>query len=192
MINRWCLLSLLFFLLASIPGARQWWEASMSRHMGGQLPLLVLSGWLFALGLEQMQFLSLRVINYIKQYRLALIITFSFILAYWMIPLVLDAVLINPQQEALKFISLPITGLVLKLSWPRLGFVARGVLHMEALAMLLRLGWLYTITPERLCVNYGLADQRMLGQGMLIFALMYALWVGMRFFWGNHQLENKL
>lgn len=155
----------------------------MSRHMGIQIPLLILAGWLLA----RSSFWSARTRGYIRQYRVAIMIAVSFAIVTWMIPRMLDEALANLSVEVIKFVTLPLAGAALALSWPQLGFVARGVLHMEALAMLPRAGWLYLITPERLCVNYGLADQQWLGQGMLIAAMIYALWLGARFFWGDHR-----
>src|SRR5574337_1603129 len=72
----------------------------------------------------------------------------------WMVPRALDAALDDPVVALAKFVSVPLlVGAPLALSWPRMGFVVRGVFLVELIATAFRLGWLYLVSPERLCSN---------------------------------------
>src|SRR5690606_39809924 len=57
----------------------------------------------------------------------------------WMIPRVLDAALEDPAVAAAKFLGVPLLlGAPLALSWPRMGFVVRGVFVTELIATAFR------------------------------------------------------
>jgi hypothetical protein len=68
-------------------------------------------------------------------------------------------------------------GLPLRLAWLHLGPVARGIVHLEALATFWRIGWIYLDSPSRLCTQYGLDDQQRLGGLVLQAGAMYAVWL---------------
>jgi hypothetical protein len=92
----------------------------------------------------------------------------SAVLSVWMLPRAMDASLSEPLVELAKYTTLPLAaGVPLGLSWPRLGFVARGFVWANALSMLATLGWLYRAAPTRLCSYYLLDDQRRLGSVLL-------------------------
>ena len=83
----------------------------------------------------------------------------------------------EPLVVAAKYLSLPLLiGLPFALSWPRMKFIVRGVFLLEGIATFFRLGWLYLISPERLCNLYLLDDQQRLGQYMLVIGA--ALFLG--------------
>jgi hypothetical protein len=73
----------------------------------------------------------------------------------------------------------------LALSWPRMGFVVRGVFIVECIATLFRLGWLYLISPERLCNLYLLEDQQRLGQWLLLIGAALFLVITWKLVWGR-------
>jgi hypothetical protein len=80
-----------------------------------------------------------------------------------------------------------LVGVPLTLSWDRLGFIGRAIVRIEFIAMLLRLGWLYLISPQRLCYSYTIGDQQLLGQACLLVAgclgfvwLLPLFWSGSR------------
>jgi hypothetical protein len=147
-------------------------ESSMALHMGIQIPLLVVLGGVAGSFLRR-RFPQLRVFS--QRYRTSLLLVALFTFGLWMLPRLLDAALHEPVYALLKWLSLPVAGIALVLSWRHLPFVLRGVLHIEALAMLLRLGWLYLIAPQRYCVSYVIDDQVILGYLLLSYGALYAL-----------------
>ena len=83
-----------------------------------------------------------------------------------------------------KYASLVgLVGIPLALSWPRLHPIAKAFVMIELLGMLLRLGWLYIISPQRFCNSYLLTDQIELGRGFIALALALAVaWLAPVFF----------
>ena len=67
----------------------------------------------------------------------------------------------------------------------RAGFVVRGVVLVELIATTLRLGWLYLISPVRLCSNYLLDDQQRVGRILLVVGFAILLVLVWRLMWGH-------
>ena len=145
-----------------------WLEATMVRHVLVQLPLLILIGVCLAEFLPKQLVRGIGVINYGGIFGC---ICISYVFLFWMIPRWLDASLTEDWVAWIKYLSLICGGTLLRLSWPKANFITRGVLKIEFLAMLFRLGWLYIISPERLCNSYLLNDQLWLGRGFIVIAL---------------------
>mgnify|MGYP006079169045 FL=1 len=150
-----------------------WLESMLLTHMLLEYPLLVAIGALLANCFRN------RLSPWWQLWNgggIAGILIASFTLAFWMIPRWLDASISEPFVAAAKHLSLPLlVGLPLAMSWPRLHSIAQGLVKIEFLTMLLRLGWLYLISPVRLCNNYLLNEQVWLGQGFLLIALALAI-----------------
>jgi len=109
----------------------------------------------------------------------------------WMLPRALDAALDAPPIEIAKFISVPLLiGGPLAISWPRAGFVVRGVFLVEGVAMTFRLGWLYLVSPVRLCSNYLLSDQQQLGKIMLAIGGTICLLLAWKLVWGRIDVDT--
>ncbi|MGH8802005.1 MAG: hypothetical protein ACREX6_06885, partial [Casimicrobiaceae bacterium] len=107
----------------------------------------------------------------------------------WMLPLAMDAALDDPQVALTKFLSVPLLiGAPIALSWPRAGFVVRGVALLELTATAFRLGWLYLISPVRLCSNYLLDDQQQLGRFLLAIGFAIVLMLAWKLLWGQLDL----
>jgi hypothetical protein len=107
-----------------------------------------------------------------------------------MLPRALDAALDTPWVAAAKFISVPLLiGMPLALSWPRAGFVVRGVFLLEAIATAFRLGWLYLASPQRLCSNYLLGDQQRLGESLMAIGAAIILFLAWKLVWGQPHLD---
>ncbi|TDX99629.1 hypothetical protein [Thiohalophilus thiocyanatoxydans] len=155
-------------LLLALLISRPWLEAGMAWHMGVQIPLLVVVGALLA-GHWRARLSP----PGIRRYRATLLLFALFTLALWMLPRLLDAALHQLPVELAKWFSLPLAGAALRLAWPHLPVILRGVLHLEAIATLLRLGWLYLQAPERYCVSYGIGDQQSLGYLLVIYGALY-------------------
>ena len=104
------------------------------------------------------------------------ILVVTFALAFWMIPRWLDASLQAPEVAAAKYVSLvALAGMPLAWSWDRLHPIARGLVKIEFLAMCFRLGWLYLISPDRLCNSYLIDDQVLLGRGLLVIGIALSI-----------------
>jgi hypothetical protein len=182
--NAFCAAAALWLALAA-PPSRHVLEASMSAQMLLQLPLLAAAGVLAARALPAR---AVAAIDGCNEQGLAGLVLLSFASACWMLPRALDASVTEPLHAATKFVCLPmLVGAPLALSWPRMGFVVRGVLALEALATCFRLGWLYLIWPERLCSLYLLDDQQRLGRALLLVGAALLLALVVRLMWGRFE-----
>ena len=63
--------------------------------------------------------------------------------------------------------------------------MVRGVWLVEIVAMAFRLGWLYMVSPVRLCSNYLLSDQQQLGKIMLAIGVAICLLLAWKLMWGH-------
>lgn len=176
----WCALAL--------PPVKHALEASMTLQMLVQIPLLALAGWWLR------PLLPRRVSDSLAAWNRSGITGFvlaSLVAMVWMLPRAMDAALEVPWVEAAKFTSVPLLiGLPLALSWPRAGFVVRGVLLVEVIATAFRLGWLYLFSPERLCSNYLLGDQQQLGRIMLAIGVSIVLVLAWKLMWGRIDVDG--
>ena len=158
-------LSLALFLLAAASPLRGWWETSLSGHMLGQIPVLIVAGALGARGLFSTPPPWLMAID--RQGVVGLLVTL-FALVFWMLPRSLDAALAEPPMEVAKFVSVPVLiGMPLALSWPRSPVLVKGFVLAQLLTMMLVVGWLYTTAPVRLC-NYYLSSEQIFAGHLLI------------------------
>lgn len=178
------LVAVLAGLVMATPAFRRWLEASMTLQMLVQMPLLAIAGWWLA------SLVPLCIRNRLARFDaggVTGLVLASAVSLPWMLPRAMDAAVDVPWVAFAKFASLPLlVGLPFALSWPRMGFVVRGVFFAEAIAMCFRLGWLYLASPERLCANYLIGDQQRLGRwllviGVAVFLSLMALLIAGRF-----------
>lgn len=156
---------------------------TMTTQMLVQIPLLIAVGWLLRAAVPPRIVVATDAWNYGGITGLLLA---TFAAAFWMLPRWLDASVNEPMVAAAKFVTVPLLiGLPLGLSWPRMGFVVRGLFLSELIAMFFRLGWLYMVSPVRLCSNYLLNDQKRSGQYMLVIGTAILLWVAIKLLWGR-------
>jgi hypothetical protein len=169
---RWAVGLILIGVLA-LPALRRLLEAQMAAHMLVQIPLLALTGVLFASAIGARMRRSLEPYN---EHGMPGMLVVLFASSYWMLPRALDAALDSAAMEIIKFLSVPLlVGLPLALSWPRVGPVGRGFVVANAISMIGVIGWLYRQSPVRLC-NYYLIDQQvLLGDCLLGLALLMGL-----------------
>lgn len=172
-------------LVLLAPPVRYRLEATMTAQMLVQLPLLVATGWLLSRALPSRGLASVNPWNYRGITGLVLVTVVS---AFWMLPRSLDAATSHPLMAAAKYVSVPLLiGLPFAVSWPRMGFVVRGVFLVEFVATCFRLGWVYRISPIRLCNNYGLNDQQRLGGYMLAVGGGLLVWLAWKLIWGRFE-----
>jgi len=147
-------------------------ESSMLNNVLIGYPWLTYCGWQFGACIKIENHWLNSLINY-KGVTGILIATFT--LAFWMIPNWMDLAASNTQTQALKHLCLfMLVGLPLGLSWSQSNFVIRGFVKIEFLSMLLRLGWIYLISPTRLCNIYSLGEQILLGKALLSLTAILA------------------
>lgn len=176
-------IALAVFVVLLLPPVQHASTASMTTQMLVQIPLLIAVGWSLHGALPRWLVVTTDAWNLNGITGLVLA---TFATALWMLPRSLDAAATEPLVATAKFVSVPLLiGLPMSLSWPRMGFVIRGLFLSELIAMLFRLGWLYLISPTRLCSNYLLDDQQRSGQYMLMAGGAILLWVVIKLLWGN-------
>ena len=173
------------WLLLATPPLRTWLESSMALHMLVQLPLLAVIG--FAVGRAWTDprpvGIAARSLGFIQSFNaggVTGIIAASFVMVLWMLPRFLDAARLDPATDAIKFVAVPLAGLAVTLSWPRLPVIAKAVVHMEVIATLFRFGWGYLAAEERLCLAYLADDQQITGTILLWLGLVYSIAVAWR------------
>ena len=177
---------LLLVLLA--PPVRQALEATMTAQMLVQLPLLAAAGWLLSGALPP------RVLARVERWShrgFTGLVLVTVTAAFWMLPRSLDAATSQPLIVAAKYLSVPLLiGLPFGVSWPRMGFVVRGVFLAEFVATCFRLGWVYLIAPIRLCNNYALNDQQRLGGYLLAVGGGVLVWLAGKLLWGRFESSS--
>jgi len=171
------------FAALLLPPVRAWLEASMTLQMLVQIPLLIGVGYLLAGALPERLDASIARWNH---HGITSLVLASLAGMLWMLPRSLDAAVSEPWTALAKFTSVPLLiGLPLGLGWPRMGFVVRGVFLLELIATFFRLGWLYLVSPLRLCNNYLLDDQQRAGQYMLVIGGVILACVLAKLLWGR-------
>lgn len=175
------------WLALALPPLRHALESMMTLQMLAQIPLLALAGWWLASSLPRG---LIGVSGAWNRGGISGFVLASLVGMLWMLPRAMDAALQTPWVEAAKFVSVPLLiGMPLALSWPRAGFVVRGVFLVEVMATAFRLGWLYMISPVRLCANYLLDDQQRLGQILLAIGAALLLVVAWKLVWGRISVD---
>jgi len=159
-------------------------EKSMVLHVLLEIPLLIVVGIVIGeLSRSKVSF----ILGLLNRGGITGILVATFVLGFWMIPRWLDASLSNDTVAIMKYSMLPLAvGVPLAWSWQLLHPIARGVVKIEFLSMLYRLGWLYIISPNRLCNSYLVDDQELLGKGFLVIAVSLSItWLIPVFFGEN-------
>ena len=169
--------SVLWLLIALTP-AGSFLEASLLSHVLVEIPLLIFIGITIGSLMRQ------RMPRILDSISIPCVLLASFTLVFWMIPRWLDASLNDEFVAFIKYTSVPLLiGIPLALCWRNLHPIARGVVKIEFLAMLFRLGWIYLVAPDRLCNNYLLSEQQQLGNMLIILGFLVGMiWLGQVFF----------
>ncbi len=173
----------LLFCALLAPPVKHVLEGSMTAQMLLQMPLLAYVGWLLRRALPK------RVLSITAAWNhggIAGLVLTSVTAALWMLPRSLDAAVALPWVAAAKYLSVPLLiGVPLAVSWPRAGFIVRGVFLLEFVATSYRVGWLYLSWPERLCSNYLLGDQQRLGEYLVLIGAVLCAAIGCKLLWGR-------
>lgn len=165
---------LLITLLFSLTVVFLQLERSMVFNVLISQPFIVLCGYYF--GKQTFSSNTAHTSNSCNQSGIVGILIASFTLAFWMIPLSMDMAINSALISLAKHISLFLgVGLCLAWSWPLAGFVCCGFVKIEFLSMVFRLGWLYIISPERLCLNYLASEQAIVGKILIVIGAALSL-----------------
>ena len=166
----------------SIPPMRSVIEQSMAWHMVFQMPLLVLSGWLAVRALPPHNLP--KCWDSFNRFGLSGLMASQIIVAYWMLPLAIDRAVVMPAADALKLITLFISGALLADAFTRAPLVLQLFFMGYWVPMTAWLGIYLATTDLRLCNAYSLESQVQTGWGLL--ALGAALGVA----WGCNALSQ--
>lgn len=165
-------LLLLLAIAPSTPAFKFLIADSMAFHMLGQVPLLILAGYLIGHRLNT----HFNWCHNSESLYLALSgwLWFMFATLFWMLPISLDKALLSYSWDFFKIISLILSGqlLTFALSGSRilsLFFIGSTVM------MLFFVGYYYQDTSLRLCNSYLIESQKMTGNGLITLAFLIVL-----------------
>lgn len=172
-ITPWRLAALALGLLALLiwPPVRHALEASMTRHMLLQFPLLMLVGAMLSAALPHQ---AVRALGRWNAHGVAGLVGVAVVLALAMIPRLLDLVLVNDTLEWIKFAMLVLAGAALRLSWQPAGLLVQGFFLGNVLPMGIVVGQVFVDSPVRICNAYLLDDQVRLGQWLTWSCAIFA------------------
>lgn len=164
-------LVLYVFLIA--PPVAEMAESIMSIHMHVQMPLLAVAGMLMTPLLQR------KWSGFFRKWNgngVPGILLFLVVITYWLIPRAMDDALTLPLVEVFKFISWAfLIGLPLRDSWGKLTKRLKHVVFLYVSIVYLFMAALYIFSPDQLCNNYLIVEQRTLGWGFLVIALSILL-----------------
>ena len=182
LVARRCLVGAILWGVLAVTPTRDILESTMTLQMLVQLPLLAIAGWLCAQCTPGVD----RHLARWNRHGISGLVLASLTSIVWMLPRAMDAALVDPRVTVAKFLTVPLLiGAPIALSWSRAGFVVRGVVLAEVIATAIRLGWLYLISPVRLCSNYLIDDQQRLGKTLLVVGFAILLLLIWRLIWGH-------
>lgn len=160
--------------LTLIALAQPWLEQRMVTHMVVELPLLFAVGW-WAAPARGNGAGWLRSINANGLTGLTVATAIS---AIWMLPLSLDAAVLDPLAGWLKVCSVLLTGWLTRISLREARTAVQAFFLLNWAWMTAAAGALYQQAPERLCSTYQQGDQAWAGIGLVVLvAAVVAMWM---------------
>lgn len=157
--------------ILALPPVRRGLEASMTLHMLVQFPLLVAAGAVLAGALPVRWRARAQAWN---SHGITGLVAAALVLMLLMIPLLLDWAVADGQADTAKFAALVACGAALRLSWQRAGLLVQAFFLGNVLPMTAAIGQVYMDSPLRLCNAYLLEDQKRLGLGLIVLAVLAA------------------
>lgn len=154
--------------LAGIALLQPWLEQKMVTHMVVELPLLFAIGAWAAMPGTGKGPSWLRQVNASGLTGLTMSMAAS---AFWMLPLSLDAAVLNPMMGLLKVCSLLAAGWLTRISLRDARPAVQAFFLLNWAWMTGAAGALYQQAPERLCSIYLQGDQAWAGMGLVALAI---------------------
>jgi hypothetical protein len=96
----------------------------------------------------------------------------SMVLEYWMIPVSLDAAVLNTCVGVAKYVSLILAGATLPYSFRVAPLAIQGFFVGNFVWMTATIGLVYQSAPTQLCVNYLLDSQLLTGEGLVLASVI--------------------
>ena len=159
-------------LALSLPPLRPLIEQSMVWHMLVQMPLLVLSGACAAA-----VWAPARELRW-NRFGLTGFMLAQCIVAYWMIPALVDRAVVLPSADAAKIASLWLAGAALGVGYRQAPAAVQLFFIGYGLPMMAWLGLYLATTDLRLCNAYSLQSQLRAGWGLVALAAVLGVaWV---------------
>lgn len=159
-------------LVLSLPPLRPLIEQSMVWHMLVQMPLLVLAGACAAAA-----WTPARELRW-NRFGLTGFMLAQCIVAYWMIPAMVDRAVVLPAADAVKLVSLWIAGVALRHGYRQAPPAVQLFFIGYGLPMMAWLGLYMVNTDLRLCNAYSLQSQWRAGWGLVGLAVALGVaWV---------------
>jgi len=162
---------LLIFLM--LPPVAHLAESIMSIHMHMQMPFIAIGGMLLTPLLQK------KFPTFFEKYNgngVPGIVFFFIIMLYWIIPKAMDDVLSSGYAEAFKFISWALLGIAIRDSWSKISKVWEYIVFIGIAIMYMIMAGLYIFSPDQLCNNYLIVEQRTLGWSYFLIALCILLY----------------
>ena len=162
-------------MLACLAPLGPWLEATMSRHMGLELPALFILGcWsAFAAGDVRSHLLGRWNGNGLPGLLLA-----QSVLAFWMLPVALDRAVLGPGMAMAKVTSLVVAGAMAYESWRVANPVIRSFFVLNGCWMALTAGLVFESAPQQLCSVYLADQQAAAGRAVVAWTLLaLGLWI---------------
>lgn len=171
---------LILYIFLMLPPVIQLSESIMAIHMHMQMPLLAVVGMLFTPLLQKVFPTFFEKWNH---HGLPGLLLFLIVFSYWLIPRAMDDALTHSIVEVFKFISWPfLIGVPLRDSWSKISLAYKNVTLTILAVLYLLMAWLYIFSPDQLCNNYLIVDQRTLGWSFLLVAFCFIIFVIQTFF----------
>lgn len=165
--------------LAALAMLQPWLEQRMFTHMIVELPLLFAIGWWMApktLGKGPAWFQGINAYG-LMGLSMAMAISMA-----WMVPLALDAAVLEPGVGWLKVVSVVLSGGLTRLSLRASPLGAQGFFIINWAWMTATAGVLYQEAPQRLCSTYLLGDQAWTGTGLVALSVgVISTWIVLAF-----------
>ncbi|WP_415902508.1 hypothetical protein ACMXYR_00630 [Neptuniibacter sp. QD29_5] len=184
---KWLLL-LINLLLLTVGPLSELLEEQMVLHLLFQLPVLVLFGWFAG------EILPKHWQTYLNRYNwqgITGVVVITVVGLFWMLPSALDAALDSNVYAFAKVTSMLLLGCTWSLTHRCIHPLVKGVFLLELWAMLGRFGYLFKVSPDRLCNNYLLGEQQLVGHILLTLSIVIgALWVA-KILFGNNTTQEK-
>jgi hypothetical protein len=155
-------------LLVATACVHPWLEQTMARHMGLELPALILLGWFAAAtaGSNLSRAIAPWNANGLPGMFFALSVT-----GFWMVPAALDAAVLHVGMATVKAASLVAAGALLRTSWSSAGPIIQAFFVLNWFWMTLAAGLLYQEAPQQLCSVYLVDQQGQAGKAVMIWAM---------------------
>lgn len=165
---------LVLYIFLMLPPVVTLSESIMSIHMHMQMPLLGIVGLLMT------PYLQAKFPTFFNNWNgngLPGIVLFMIVMIYWLIPRAMDEALTVPLVELFKFVSWPfLVGVPLRDSWRKLKPFSQNIIFITISIIFGLMAWLYIASPNQLCNNYLIIEQRALGWGFLIIGACIMLY----------------